>query len=158
MLSGLFVGLGATRGAADFYADRIIAWRASPQPGAPEESSYYRAAGLIYSPRGAPFQQSAELGLVLGIPEAMVERAMPFVTVYSRSGRHHAMDAAPQVLAALPGMDPSRLDAVLNERAGGRRNAQRVQAMLGAAQVLGGAQGARRSVSPHAPHSTAGSA
>ena len=143
LLSGLFVGLGAARGAADFYADRIIAWRSSPAAGAPEESSYYRAAGLIYSPRGAPFQHIAELGLVLGIPEAMVERAMPFVTVYSAQAGISAMDAAPQVLAALPGMDPSRLNAVLNERAGGRRNAQRVQAMLGAAQVLGGAQGSK---------------
>ena len=143
LLSGLFVGLGATRGAADYYADRIIAWRSSPGPGAPEESSYYRAAGLIYSPRGAPFQHVAELGLVLGIPEAMVERAVPFVTVYSAQPGINPMDAAPQVLAALPGMDPSRLNAVLNERAAGRRNAPRVQGMLGAAQVLAGAQGSK---------------
>ena len=143
LLSGLFVGLGATRGAADYYADRVVAWRSAPGPGAPEESSYYRAAGLIYSPRGAPFQHVAELGLVLGIPEAMVERTMPFVTVYSAQAGINPMDAAPQVLAALPGMDPSRLNAVLNERAAGRRNAPRVQAMLGAAQVLAGAQGSK---------------
>jgi len=143
LLSGLFVGLGATRGSADFYADRVVAWRSAPGPGAPEESSYYRAAGLIYSPRGAPFQHVAELGLVLGIPEAMVERAMPFVTVYSAQAGINPMDAAPQVLAALPGMDPSRLNAVLSERAAGRRNAPRVQAMLGAAQVLAGAQGSK---------------
>ena len=143
LLSGLFVGLGATRGSADFYADRIVAWRSAPGPGAPEESSYYRAAGLIYSPRGAPFQHVAELGLVLGIPEAMVERAVPFVTVYSAQPGINPMDAAPQVLAALPGMDPSRLNAVLNERAAGRRNVPRVQGMLGAAQVLAGAQGSK---------------
>ena len=143
LLSGLFVGLGATRGSADFYADRVVAWRSAPGPGAPEESSYYRAAGLIYSPRGAPFQHVAELGLVLGIPEAMVERAIPFVTVYSAQAGINPMDAAPQVLAALPGMDPSRLNAVLSERAAGRRNAPRVQAMLGAAQVLAGAQGSK---------------
>jgi general secretion pathway protein K len=143
LLSGLFVGLGATRGAADYYADRVIAWRAASQPGAPEESSYYRAAGLLYSPRGAPFQHVAEPGLVLGIPELIVDRAMPFITVYSAQTGINAMDAAPQVLAALPGMDPSRLDAVLNERAAGPRNAQRVLAMLGAAQVLGGARGGK---------------
>jgi general secretion pathway protein K len=143
LLSGLFAGLGAARGSADYYADRVVAWRSAPGPGAPEESSYYRAAGLIYSPRGAPFQHVAELGLVLGIPEAMVERAMPFVTVYSAQAGINPMDAAPQVLAALPGMDPSRLNAVLNERAAGRRNAPRVQAMLGAAQVLAGAQGSK---------------
>jgi general secretion pathway protein K len=143
LLSGLFVGLGATRGAADYYADRIVAWRSTSQPGAPEESSYYRAAGLIYSPRGAPFQHVAELGLVLGIPEGMVERALPFVTVYSAQAGVNAMDAAPQVLAALPGMDPGRLNAVLNERAAGPRNAPRVLAMLGAAQTLGAARGSK---------------
>jgi general secretion pathway protein K len=143
LLSGLFVGLGAARGAADFYADRIVAWRSARAEGAPDESSYYRAAGLIYSPRGAPFQHVAELGLVLGIPEAMVERAMPFVTVYSAQAGINAMDAAPQVLAALPGMDPSRLNAVLNARAAGPREAPRVLAMLGAAQTLAQARGSK---------------
>ena len=143
LLSGLFVGLGAARGAADFYADRIVAWRSARAEGAPDESSYYRAAGLIYSPRGAPFQHVAELGLVLGIPEAMVERAMPFVTVYSAQAGINAMDAAPQVLAALPGMDPSRINAVLNARAAGPREAPRVLAMLGAAQTLAQARGSK---------------
>ena len=143
LLSGLFAGLGATRAAADFYADRIIAWRTSPAAGTPDESSYYRAAGLIYSPRGAPFQHLAELGLVLGIPEILVERATPFLTVYSGQTGINAMAAAPQVLAALPGMDPSQLNAVLTERAGGMRNAPRVLAMLGAAQTLGNAQGSK---------------
>ena len=73
----------------------------------------------------------------------MVERAVPFVTVYSAQPGINPMDAAPQVLAALPGIDPSRLNAVLNERAAGRRNAPRVQGMLGAAQVLAGAQGSK---------------
>ena len=136
LLSGLFAGLGAPRASADFYADRIIGWRGPPGPGMPDESSYYRAAGLVYSPRAAPFQHIAELGLVLGIPELLVERAMPFLTVYSAQAGINPMTAAPQVLAALPGMDPSRLDAVLTERAGGPRNAQRVLAVLGAAQAL----------------------
>ena len=143
LLAGLFAGLGAPRAAADGYADRIIAWRSSPGPGTPDESSYYRAAGLIYSPRAAPFQHVAELGLVLGIPELLVERATPFLTVYSGQPGINPMNAAPQVLAALPGMDPSRLNAVLTERAAGPRNAQRVLAALGAAQTLAAAQGSK---------------
>jgi general secretion pathway protein K len=143
LLSGLFAGLGAPRASADFYADRIIGWRSAPVAGASDESSNYRTAGLIYSPRTAPFQHVAELGLVLGIPEVMVERATPFLTVYSGQAGINAMSAAPQVLAALPGMDPNRLNAVLTERAGGPRNAPRVLAALGAAQTLGAASASK---------------
>jgi general secretion pathway protein K len=143
LLSGLFVGLGAPRAAADGYADRIIGWRTPPGSGQPDESSYYRTAGLIHSPRTAPFQHVSELALVLGIPELMVERATPFLTVYSGQAGVNPMDAAPQVLAALPGMDPARLNAVLTERAGGPRNLQRVIAMLGAAQTFAAAAGSK---------------
>jgi len=99
LLSGLFAGLGASRASADAYADRIIGWRTAPGSGTPDESSYYRAAGLLYSPRTAPFQHVAELGLVLGIPEVLVERATPFLTVYSGQAGINPMDAAPQVMS-----------------------------------------------------------
>jgi general secretion pathway protein K len=141
LLSGLFVGLGAPRNAADGYADQIIAWRAPPAQGGSDPASYYRAAGLPYSPRGAPFQHVAELGLVLGIPEAMVERATPFVTVYSGQPQINILDASPQVLAALPGMNPERLHAVLAQRQARPQNAQVLLATLGPAQALATTQG-----------------
>jgi general secretion pathway protein K len=136
LLSGLFVGLGAARPAADTYADRIIGWRNPPGPNIADESNLYRAAGVVYSPRGDPFQHAAELGLVMGIPEILVERALPFLTVYSGQPGVNVMDAAPQVLAAMPGMTPERLNAVLTERAGGIRNRDRVVGALGAAQGM----------------------
>jgi general secretion pathway protein K len=142
LLSGLFVGLGAPRGAADGYADQIIAWRAPPQ-GGPDPASYYRTAGLPYSPRGAPFQHVAELGLVLGIPELMVERATPFVTVYSGQPQVNVFDAAPQVVAALPGMNPERLNAVLALRQRGPQNAANLLATLGPAQAFATTQGSK---------------
>jgi general secretion pathway protein K len=141
LLSGLFVGLGTPRNAADGYADQIIAWRAPPAQGGPDPASYYRAAGLPYSPRGAPFQHVAELGLVLGIPEGVVERATPFVTVYSGQPQVNILDAAPQVLAALPGMNPERLHAVLAQRQARPQNAQVLLATLGPAQALATTQG-----------------
>src|SRR5262249_48083741 len=67
LLSGLFVGLGAPRAAADSYADRIVGWRSVPSPETPDENSLYRAAGMAYGPRGAPFQHIGELALVMGI-------------------------------------------------------------------------------------------
>lgn len=136
MLTGFFVGLGAAPTAADSYADRIIGWRSMPTPELPDESALYRAAGLPYSPRGAPFQHVAELGLVMGIPETMVERASPYLTVYSAQPQINILDAAPQVLAALPGMDPGLLNEVLTQRALGRQAGERLIARLGAAQPM----------------------
>lgn len=141
LLAGLFTTLGAAPAAAGNYADQIIAWRGLPAPGAPDPSSYYRAAGLLYSPRQGPFQHAAELGLVMGIPEAMVERATPFVTVYSGQPQINIYDAAPQVIAALPGMNPERLHAVLAQRQARPQNAQGLLAMLGPAQTLATIQG-----------------
>ena len=141
LLSGLFVGLGTPRNAADGHADQIIAWRAPPAQGGPDPASYYRTAGLPYSPRGAPFQHVAELGLVLGIPEGAVERATPFVTVYSGQPQVNILDAAPQVLAALPGMNPERLHTLLAQRQARPQNAQVLLATLGPAQALATTQG-----------------
>ena len=144
LLAGLFAGLGAPGQAADSYADRIIGWRSTPQPGGPDENAFYRSAGVAYSPRGAPFQHVAELGLVMGIPEVMVERATPYVTVYSGQGQINILDAAPQVLAALPGMNPGLLNEILVRRAqGGQQNAEQLLALLGPAQQVGTLAGSK---------------
>ncbi len=137
VLSGLFVTLGAARNAADYYADRIIGWRSPPQEGTPDtEAGVYRAAGLPYGPRAAPFPHTGEIGLVHGIPDFLVERALPFLTVYSGQPQINIFDAEPQVIAALPGMDAERLNAVLVQRRAGPQNAQGLLAMLGPAAAL----------------------
>jgi len=135
LLSGLFTGLGAPRAAADSYADRILGWRSGPTPEIGDESSLYRAAGMPYGPRGAPFQHIGELALVMGIPEILVERALPYLTVYSGQGQVNILDAAPQVLAALPGMTPALLNDVLVRRALGREAAQQLVEQLGSASL-----------------------
>jgi general secretion pathway protein K len=131
LLAGLFTGLGAPRAAAESYADRILGWRAGPTQEGRDESSLYRAAGMPYAPRGAPFQHIGELALVMGIPEVLVERATPYLTVYSGQGQVNLLDAAPQVLAALPGMSPSLLNEALGVRALGREAAQQWLERLG---------------------------
>ena len=131
LLSGLFAGLGAPRAQADYYADRIVGWRNPPPEGnAPNEAANYRTAGMMYGPRGAPFPHTGELALVLGIPEVMVERALPYLTVYSGQPQVNVFIAPPQVLAAVPGMDPGRLQAVLVQRAAAPQNDQTAQALL----------------------------
>lgn len=117
LLAGLFRVFGARPDDADQYADRIIGWRSAPPEGSQYgEESLYRATGLDYGPRGASFTHIGELALVVGIPPAMVERAMPFVTVYSGQPEIDVLDAAPEVLAALPDMTPERLGAALIDR------------------------------------------
>jgi general secretion pathway protein K len=107
LLSGLFIALGAQPDAAHQYANRVVGWRTTPKTGQPdEEAALYRAAGLAYFPRGAPFEHVGELGLVMGLPPALVERALSHVTVFSGLDRINARDATPEVLAAIPGLTP----------------------------------------------------
>ncbi len=144
LLAGLFAALSAAPANAQAYADRIIAWRSPPSPNiADNEASNYRAAGLIYAPRGSQFPHAGELGLVLGIPELMVERALPFLTVYSGRPQINILDAAPQVIAALPGMAPAQLQAVLAARQAAPQDVQALVASLGAAQALATTQGSK---------------
>lgn len=101
MLAGLFVSLGARKDAAIEYADRVVGWRTRPVPGsANEEEARYNSAG--YSPRQAPFTHVNELVLVVGLPPALVERALPFVTVFNGSPDVDPAIAAPEVIEAMP--------------------------------------------------------
>jgi general secretion pathway protein K len=144
LLAGLFTALGARAEAADTYADRIIAWRSGPRPGtSDDEASAYRTAGLSYGPRRGPFPHTGELSLVLGLPPALVERALPFITVYSGQPQINPFDAAPEVLASLPGMTPAALRNVLAQRESKSQNVQDFIAALGAARGLATAGGSK---------------
>jgi general secretion pathway protein K len=117
LLAGLIVGLGGTPANAAQYADRILAWRTPTKSGDDDpENSFYRTGGIAYLPRHAPFPQADELWLVQGIPPYIVEKMLPFVTVFSNLASVNIVDAAPQVVAALPGMTPEKLQAVLSQR------------------------------------------
>ena len=103
MLAGLFAGLGASKEAAKEDADRIVGWRTRPTPGATnDEEALYHAAGLNYPPRQSLFTHVSELALVVGLPPALVDRALPFVTVFNGSSGVDPAIAAPEVIAALP--------------------------------------------------------
>src|SRR5947207_7860849 len=115
LLSGLFASLGARRDVADRFADRIVAWRSPPNDLDPEASDY-RTARQKYPPRSGRFPHVEELSLVLGFPPELVERVLPFLTVYSGRGEINVLVADPQVIAALPGMTPDRVYAILAQR------------------------------------------
>jgi general secretion pathway protein K len=108
MLANLFAGLGASQAAAQEDASRIIGWRTRPVPGAAnDEDALYGAAGLGYSPRQSLFTHVNELALVVSLPPALVDRALPFVTVFNGSSSVDPLIAAPEVIAALPGKTPT---------------------------------------------------
>jgi general secretion pathway protein K len=128
LLVGLFQELGARRDDAENYSDRIIAWRtASPQGQNPEASAL---AGLRHRQRNAKLPHANELALVLDLPAGILERALSFVTVYSGRAQVNVLDASPQVIAALPGMTPDRLNAVLTQRQASPDNGRDLLALL----------------------------
>jgi len=111
VLAGLFATLGASKSAAKDDADRIVGWRTRPVPGsANDEGAFYAAAGLTYAPRQSLFVHANELALVAGLPPALVERALPFVTVFNGSPDVDAAIAAPEVLAAVPNRNSNGKD------------------------------------------------
>src|SRR3954469_11875011 len=132
LLAGLIIGLGGTPANAADYADRILAWRAPTEAGEDDpETSSYRTAGVAYAPRHAPFPSAEELWLVRGIPPAVVERMLPYVTAFSNMPSINIADAAPQVVAALPGMTPELLQAVLVQRSDPRTDPRTLPDLVG---------------------------
>jgi general secretion pathway protein K len=135
LLTGFFEALGASDEDADRYADRVIGWRTTPKPPVQaDEGARYRAAGLPYLPREAPFAHAGELWLVQGLPPALIGRAMPFVTVYSGRPEINVFDAPPELIAALPGMTPIRLRSFLAQRETAATDKDSLTRLLGADQ------------------------
>jgi general secretion pathway protein K len=130
LLAGLFRVLGARSDDAETYSDRVIGWRTAPSANQNSEASAYRMARLGYQPRGAKFPHASELSLVRDLPAALVERALPFVTVHSGRPQVSILDAAPEVIAALPGMTGDRLNAFLAQRRASPENAEALRLLL----------------------------
>ncbi len=147
LLVGLLVGLGASPFDAGGFADRIIAWRSKAAAGDADfdpETSLYRSAGLSFTPRRGPYAHVDELWLVYGVPAVLVERMLPFVTVFSGKAQVDVLDAAPQVVAALPGMTPETLQAILAAREHGQLDRTNLPGLLsGTGSSLATAEGSK---------------
>jgi general secretion pathway protein K len=147
LLAGLFTALGAAQRDAGVFADRIVAWRTpvgQQSRDSNPENALYRSAGLSYTPRHGPFVHVEELWLVYGIPQAFVQRALPLVTVFSGQGQIDALAAAPEVIAALPGMTPEILQTVLTARNTGGLDQAALRQLIGnSADALAAATGGK---------------
>jgi general secretion pathway protein K len=130
LLAGLFVSLDADPDSAAHYADRVVHWRSRPLKN--QGTSATAPAAEKASPE-ARFFHVNELSAVPGLPMDWIERVLPFVTIYSGRPQVNILDAAPEVVAALPGMTQEHLKAVLAQR----QTSGDSQALL---QLLGPAQ------------------
>jgi general secretion pathway protein K len=130
LLAGLFMALGTRVEDADFYADRVIEWRSARHAQAGSGS----IRNVDYPIRGGKFPNPAELVSVRDLPPELIRRALPFITVYSGIAKVDILDAAPQVIAALPGMNRQRLDAILAARQAETLDEQDLLRLLGPAR------------------------
>ena len=89
---------------------------------------------MPYPPRQAPFDNALELSLLPGLPQPVVERVLPFVTVFSGQPAIDVATADPTVLSALPGMTPEILGKVLKARANGSATDEALLELLGPAK------------------------
>ena len=114
LLAGLFRSLGTRDDSAESYADRVVAWRTSV--GATSAPATQQTSETDSAIRQSNFRHTRELMAVPDMPPSLFEKALPFLTVYSGRGEININDAAPEVLAALPGMTSDRLTAFLSQR------------------------------------------
>jgi general secretion pathway protein K len=114
LLEWLLRGLGVAPDKATALAAAVVDFRdADDVPGVNgAESAAYRAAGLGYGPKNAPFETVTELDQVLGMDVALLNRLRAVATVHSRQPGIDAQLAPREVLsAAVVAAASSRTDA-----------------------------------------------
>ena len=100
-----------------------------------KEDELYSEQHMPYPPRHAPFENALELSLLPGIPLSVVERVLPFVTVFSGRPEVDVVTADPTVLSAFPEMTPQILGAVTNARVKDSDDGRALLELLGPAKA-----------------------
>ena len=102
LITTLLLALGLPADRAQSLAAAISDWRTTTTLAQPFGAKLpaYRAAGLEYGPPNAPFRNTEELGLVLGMTPDILARLEPHVTVLT-DGDVDASKADPIVREAL---------------------------------------------------------
>ena len=106
LLQSLFVSIGASTDQAAALSDAIQDWRDPDDEVHPHgaEAAEYKAAGLSYVPRNAPFQTVSEVQQVFGMNYELYARIEPAISIYSGGSAPNAAYAPMEALLALPGM------------------------------------------------------
>jgi general secretion pathway protein K len=119
LLKGLFQTAGGLDvDAAQAIVDVIDDWKDADDLKRPNgaESADYKAAGLPYTPANAPFENIAELRLVLGMTPTLYAAVADYLTVFSKSPGVNPQFASRMVLLAIPGATAEVVDQYIAQR------------------------------------------
>ncbi|MBD8881840.1 MULTISPECIES: type II secretion system minor pseudopilin [Rhodanobacter] len=118
VLQGLFRAAGLDAAAAGKLAANVVDWRSFVAEAGQADSARaaYAAAGRDYGPRHGPFATLQELQLVLGMTPELYQHLEPAITIWSGRAIPDPTTAPPLVLAAIPGVDPQQVQALLAAR------------------------------------------
>jgi general secretion pathway protein K len=124
VLTNLLTNMGYQQEEAETVVDSILDWRDEDElrrlHGA--ESEYYMTLPNPYKAKNGPFDTVEELILVKGVTPAMLygdgkkKGIINFLTVSSSSNTINVNAAPKEVLMAVPGMDPGKVDALMIQR------------------------------------------
>ena len=112
LLTNLFVTRGVPLDKAQALSDAIQDWIDPDDTTRPNgaEIAQYKAAGLSYGPKNAPFDTVSELQQVLGMTYDLYEKIEPGITIYSGRSNPSAAFANPVALQALyPDASPEQI-------------------------------------------------
>lgn len=119
LLVNLFVSRGLPLEQAQALGAAVSDWCDPGDDAQPNgaEIAEYKAAGLSYGPKNAPFDTVSELQQVLGMNYALFEKLEPSLTIYSGRGAPSAGFADATTLAAMyPGASPEELQQLVQQR------------------------------------------
>lgn len=122
LIEGILVAVGIEPELAGPLADRILDFRDPddrPRPNGAEDADY-RAAGLSYEAKDAPFDRVDELRQIPGMTPEIVQRLAAFVTTLSGARGVDPTVAPATVLAAVPGLVGPQRELILEARREGR--------------------------------------
>jgi general secretion pathway protein K len=117
-MENLFAANGVAPDQAAALAAAVHDWKDSDDLEQPSgaELPEYKAAGLSYGPKNAPFDTVSELQQVLGMNYALYSRLEPALTIYSGRSTPSAAYAPLEVLESMPGMTPELAQQILQQR------------------------------------------
>lgn len=118
LLQGLFASVGVPADQAVALSDAIQDWRDPDDMPRPQgaELNEYKAAGMAYAPRNAPFQTVGEVQQVLGMNYDLFEKIESAITIYGGGVQPNPAYAPLEVLLALPGMTPDLAQQLIAAR------------------------------------------
>jgi general secretion pathway protein K len=117
MLGTLFIARGLALDQSEALANAVLDWRDPDDETRPNgaEIAQYKAAGLRYGPKNAPFDTVSELQQVLGMTYALYAKLEPALTIYSGRSEPSAAFAPAEALEGM-GCTPEQARELVRQR------------------------------------------